>query len=475
MGNSNGGLADYFEAFERWHGLQGGFVWDWMDQGLRRESGDWAYGGDFSDTPNDGTFCINGLVWPDRSPHPALHELAHLAQPFRVEALDAARGRVRIHSRQHFTDLSWLRARFEVAVDGRIVQRGRLPRLAVPPEGHLDVALPLRSRPAGKEAFLTFRFEAARALPFAPARTPLGWAQLPLPVEGPPAPARRRGDRVEWEARDGRFTVSVADTRFEVDPQRGGLSQISVGGSRLLGEPASLQLWRAPTCNDRIRKLAAWRALGLDRGGARLRGVREPGNGRGNALVLVHEGPHGLQHEQRFRVLGDGRLAWEHRFEVPEALDDLPRLGVAMALAPALQTLRWYGRGPHETYPDRWAAPVAIHEGAVADEWVPYIRPQECGLHVATRWCELCAEDGAGLRIEGRRAFAFSALLHRPADLEAATHTSELRPRAGAWLSLDAAHRGLGTGSCGPDTAPRYRIRPGRHRMTLLLGTLPPG
>jgi len=474
MGNSNGGLADYFEAFERWHGLQGGFVWDWVDQGLQQEDAEgrpyWAYGGDFGDTPNDGTFCINGLVWPDRTPHPALHEFAHLAQPFRVEDRGVARGRVRIHSREHFRDLSWLRGRFEVTVDGRVVQRGRLPRLSVPPEGHLDLALPLRARPPGGEAFLTLRFEAARTLPFASAGTPLGWAQLALPASARSARRQGRGNRVGWQADADRFAASSAEMRVEVDPERGGLSQLVVGGAGLLEEPASLQVWRAPTCNDRIRKLADWRALGLDRSAARLREVCAPGDAGRGGLALVHEGPHGLRHEQLFRMLGDGRLLWEHRFEVPEVLDDLPRVGVGLGLAAHLETVRWYGPGPQETYPDRKAAPVDVHEGPLAEQHVPYIRPQECGLHVDTRWCELRGEGRAGVRIEGLRSFAFSALLHRPEDLAAAAHTCDLRPRAGAWLSLDAAHRGLGTGSCGPDTATRHCIRPGVHRVRLLVG-----
>ena len=135
MGNSNGGLADYFAAFERHDALQGGFVWEWVDHGILRSDGSgreyWAYGGDFGDTPNDANFCADGLVWPDRAPHPALHELKFLAQPVRVEPVDAARGTFRIRNLNDFVGLSYLRGTWELAVDGEVVSRGTLPSLRV--------------------------------------------------------------------------------------------------------------------------------------------------------------------------------------------------------------------------------------------------------------------------------------------------------------------------------------------------------
>ncbi|MDX1650604.1 MAG: glycoside hydrolase family 2 TIM barrel-domain containing protein, partial [Myxococcota bacterium] len=215
MGNSNGSLWDTWRLIHRHRrrGLQGGFVWDWVDQGLRRETADgrvfWAYGGDFGDEPNDRNFCINGLVWPDRTPHPALHELAKCHEPVAVEARDLRRGRVRVRNRRDFLDLGDLEGRFELAVDGRVVQRGRLPRLRTPPGGHEEVRLPLR-RPAlapGQEAWLTLRFLTRRAQAFAPRGFEVAWAQLPVPGRRAAAPRPRRAPRrppaveAAWEDR----------------------------------------------------------------------------------------------------------------------------------------------------------------------------------------------------------------------------------------------------------------------------------
>ena len=169
MGNSNGGLSDYFAAFREHDALQGGFIWEWVDHGIRQRDKRgreyWAYGGDFGETPHDANFCADGIVWPDRTPHPALHELKFLAQPIHVEALGG--GRFRIHNRHHFAPLTGYRAEWELTVDGERRKGGRLPALRVPPGKTLDVTLQLP--PGDGERFVTFRFFLRRANEWAPA------------------------------------------------------------------------------------------------------------------------------------------------------------------------------------------------------------------------------------------------------------------------------------------------------------------
>ena len=196
MGNSNGNLKEYWELFERCRGLQGGFVWEWLDHGIRqtdaRGRAYWAYGGDFGDEPNDRNFITDGLVWPDRTPHPAMYELKKLVQPVGVEARSLAARRFRIRNKQHFTGLAWLAGLWDLSVDGRVVKRGRLPRLVAAPGAAMDVTLEYGApdvRP-GEEAFLTFRFVTVRDLPWAPKGHEVAWEQFALPAR-PKRAARR--------------------------------------------------------------------------------------------------------------------------------------------------------------------------------------------------------------------------------------------------------------------------------------------
>jgi beta-galactosidase len=403
MGNSNGGLSDYWAAFRRHRALQGGFIWEWVDHGIRsKDDTHWLYGGDFGEEPNDGNFCADGIVWPDRTPHPALYELKYLAQPVTVERRG---GRFRIRSRRFFTTLSDLRGRWEVIADGEVVQRGRLPALKIEPGGTLDVELPLKA--GDGERFVTFRFERDGHV--------VAVEQLALPRRGA-APRRARG-----KAFDGDLL------------------------SDLIVEPPRLQLWRAPTDNDGLPlvedkdfgPLTRWLELGLD--GDDLHGV--------------------ATHTQRFRELSDGAILVENEVELAGGVRDVPRIGVVLTLRPGLEQLEWYGPGPWEAYSDRRAsAHVGRWRSTVTDEYVPYIAPQEHGHHPDARWLRLTDARGRGLEVRGRPAIGFGASHFTAADLTAATHTDELVPRAETILSLDLAQRGLGTASCGPDTGVQYRL-----------------
>ncbi|HEY0444161.1 MAG TPA: glycoside hydrolase family 2 TIM barrel-domain containing protein, partial [Candidatus Limnocylindrales bacterium] len=451
MGNSNGTLAEYWDAIESTPGLQGGFIWEWWDHGLVQKLPDgterWAYGGDFGDTPNDGNFCIDGVVWPNRRPKPALWEHKQLAAPIRVTASpdDARRGRVEIHNRQDFRDTSWLRARYEVTVGGSAVSNGRveLPPIAARESASID--LPgLRAPGDAGEAWLTIHFETAGAESWAPAGFEICWAQVPLPGSArrgaPPAAADAAG--VQLDA-DG---LLVHD---------------------LLAAPPSLSLWRAPTDNDRIGGMArTWSDCGLDRLVRELVSVE-----RGADAVVVKSryatGGGAVEHEQRFRTLRDGAVAIDETVVIPDGLSDLARVGTVLEVVAGLEEVEWFGRGPHETYPDRKrGGQFGRWRSTVGEQYVPYVRPQENGGHADVRWVELRGDGGRGLRIELDEPRQVSVSHFRAADLAAATHDVELRPRPESIVHIDAAHRGLGTASCGPDTLDEYLVGPGTYRWS---------
>ncbi|MGH8978999.1 MAG: glycoside hydrolase family 2 TIM barrel-domain containing protein, partial [Acidimicrobiia bacterium] len=227
MGNSNGCLADYWDAIERLDGLQGGFIWEFWDQGLRQTRPDgtkrYAYGGDFGDETRDVNFCIDGVVWPDRTPKPALFEHKYLASPVRIRASQGnlKRGVIRLRNAQHFADASWLRARYDIAIEGDIVQRGalRLPDLAPGATTTIEIAGLNPETGPGEEAFLTVYFETARDLPWAPSGFLVGWQQVALPTR-----------------RKKRAAATSADDRVEVDfdTEHGLLSGIGLSGFSLL-------------------------------------------------------------------------------------------------------------------------------------------------------------------------------------------------------------------------------------------------
>jgi beta-galactosidase len=448
MGNSNGGLADYYAAFERHDALQGGFVWEWIDHGIRQTDGDgaryWAYGGDFGDEPNDANFCADGLVWPDRTPHPAMFELKHLAAPVRVDSLGG--GRFRVRSLNLFTGLEALRGTWETAT-----ARGKLPRLSGP---SFDVTLD------DVDGGVTFRFFLRRATDWAPAGHEVAWQQLE-----PAAPRAR-------PVRNG----AGALTSDSLLRSSGDLALDAVVAGPLL------QLWRAATDNDGLRlmpqrdagPLPRWLELGLDRLEHRLESIRE----LDGAVEVVHRASgrgrwDDALHRQTYRRLRDGALLVRNEVELGDDLRDLPRVGVVLVLRPGLEWLEWDGRGPWENYPDRKASALVGHyRSTVAEQYVPYILPQEHGHRCDMTRLALTDARGHGLAVEGRPTIGFTASHFTADDLFRARHTCDLRPRPEVILSLDHAQRGLGTASCGPDTSPRHRLVAPSYRFEYVLRTL---
>jgi beta-galactosidase len=463
MGNSNGTLAEYWDAIELTHGLQGGFIWEWRDHGLDQRLPDGslrhAYGGDFGDMPNDGTFVCDGITFPDRTPKPAMWEFKHLQAPVRIVsgAAEARGGRVTLEHRGDFRDASWLRATWAVEVGGHQVAGGDLPLPAIPPGGRAEVAIPGELPAAsGHERFLVLRFMLAEATGWAPVGFEIGWAQVGLDdAPGGPAPSA------------GGSTPSVGWSAASPGWSADGVPLDAEGNLALPAFAAapSLALWRAPTDNDRIGGMAArWAGWGV----ANLRRTLESIDRAADAVTVRSIWTTGagieIPHTARFARDLQGPIRVDEAVDIPDVLADLPRVGTLLTFGAGHESLTWLGRGPHETYPDRKrGARIGRWASTVTDQLVPYVRPQENGGHADVHRLGLHGRAG-GARIELDRPRQVSALHVTAADLDAATHDTELRPRPETFVTIDAVHRGVGTASCGPDTLAPYVVPTGTHR-----------
>ena len=452
MGNSNGSLADYWSVITTTPGLQGGFIWEWKDHGIRQVLPDGtvrlAYGGQFGDQPNDCNFVADGLVDSYGVPHPAMREVAWVHRP--VTVTRTSKGALVISNRQSFTGLGWLRATWGLRLDGVLHSSGRLALPAVPPHSSVTVPLPCEVPAGSGEVHFSVRFETIIDQPWAPKGHLVAWDQVQLR-------ATRKGHRVTG-------TGTGTGTARDID--------------RVLVTPVSLTLWRAATDNDGF-KLMPDLAKRLRVGGQGLRLWEEAGVDRLPAEELV-------RHTCERREV-DGAVDYHHDVIVPEALADPARVGVQFALPGRFRELRWFGRGPGENYPDRNAgSPLGVWSGE--PDQPPYLVPQEFGLRTECRWFEFIdPAKGQTLRVDVLSSTTPAgtpspAVLHCSAthytadDLFAATTQTELSPRRELIVHLDVAHRGLGTGSCGPDVLPQYRLAPGRYHFAyrLSLGPVSP-
>ncbi|WP_154792548.1 glycoside hydrolase family 2 TIM barrel-domain containing protein [Occultella kanbiaonis] len=504
MGNGPGSLADYQEILESSDRMAGAFVWEWIDHGFRGRTPDGVeylrHGGDIDYRPNGGSYCIDGLVRPDRVPSPGLLELAKVLEPVRFD-VDADAITVRNH--YDVLDTGHLAFTWELARDGVALAAGDLTVPVLAPGEQARVDLPAvvgreSTTTAPGEVWLTVSARLAHATPWADAGHEIGWGQGQLAQESRP---RTLSQKVAPEA-DGSAVLSQAASSASADPgmlvvgaavldaRTGDL--LSLGGLDTGG--LRLDIWRAPTENDRgqgeLNNLAkVWRAVGLDR---MLHSVTDVGAVDGGACVRARLAPA----TQPFGL--DLAYTWTAGHGAPSAGDPgdvtltvdvtpygpwhdvpyghhevtLPRLGVRLGLPAALARATWFGLGPGESYVDsHTAAKVGRYSTSIDDLGFEYLVPQETGNRHRARWLELTGAGTTGLRVAGAPTFDFTARRWSTEALDAARHPHELRPEDRLYLHLDLAQHGLGSSSCGPATPDRYRVHPEPTRFSLTFST----
>jgi beta-galactosidase/evolved beta-galactosidase subunit alpha len=484
MGNGAGAFREYWDAFWHYDILQGGFVWDFIDQALRQKTGDsawrYAYGGDFGDEPNDGAFVCNGLFFPDRTPSPALVEFRACIEPVVAEAFDPKSGEIRIRNRYDFINLDHLTLAWEIKADGAVLESGIAPLTGIPARTAKTLRIPYRApadKTGGTEYWLNLRFRLNRDLPWAARGHEVAHAQFPLPVAAAAPIRKSAGAPAELRVRESAAEIRIDGRDFSLlfDRVRGTIASLKSGGLELLRSGPRLTFWRPYIDND-MHVVNGWRGKGLHIMQHRIDHVsleRADGNGiridvksfigspgRECAFVCAYRNAIAADGSVRMDVSGSPRG------DVPE----LPRIGLVFALPAVCGTVTWYGRGPGESYPDsRLAGHIDVFRSPVEKLHTPYVRPQENGNHCDTRWVALTDDKGAGLLFAGAPTLMFSAHRYSDADCEAAKHDGELPMRNEITLHLDHGQRGLGSASCGPGPLPRYVLKPEEFAFTMLL------
>ena len=498
MGNSVGNLADYWDIIYEHDVRQGGFIWDWVDQGLWRTAEDgtryFVYGGDFgTDTPSDRNFLLNGLVTADRRPQPHLHEVKKVYQPVAIREANLAAGGIEIENRYGFRSLESLAGSWEITADGQVVAEGTIPRLDVEPSEVERITLDLPDlRPVpGAEHLLTVSFRTRESEPLVPAGHEVAWEQFS--ILGPPWPqvADNTGRAAaEWTDGENEIVVSGPDFTLSFDRERGEIESFRYRRRELLRTGPVPEFWRAPTDNDfgsgqQIRS-RVWKDAGRTRTVDSVRVSTAEVEGPAAALIESYatlDSAGGSRLSTRYTVFGSGDVLVENRFEPgTEDLPEIPRFGLSLTLPESMDRVEWFGRGPHETYWDRrTGAPVDRWSMPVDSLYYAYARPQENGNRSDTRWVAFTDETGVGLLAVGLPSVDFSAHFYTLDDFDEGEekrnrHTIDLTRRDFVTVHLDLRQTGVGgDNSWGAVTHREYTLVPQALDHTFLLRPIDAG
>jgi len=473
MGNSFGGFSKYWQAFRQYPRLQGGFVWDWVDQALTKTDAQgntfWAYGGDFGDTPNDRQFCLNGLVFPDRTPHPALSEAQRAQQFFQFRLVSHSPLVVDVESDYLFRSSDNEQLRWRVEVDGEVLAQGET-RLEIAPQctQRLELgAMPAGTRPG--QWWLNVEVVQPDATAWSAAGHRVAWDQwrLPVPLARPAAPVTG-GIAPQLTSEEASFSVTHGNQRWAFCRTAGVLAQWWRDGEETLLTPVTDQFSRAPLDNDigvsevtRIDPNAwveRWKAAGMYALSSVLVSCRAEQRAEAVEIATLHRWEHEGKvlfiSRKTWRFNAHGELQIEVEVEVASDIPVPARIGLTCQLAQTPEQASWLGLGPHENYPDRklaaqqgrWTLPLdALH--------TPYIFPGDNGLRCATRELRVGAHQ-----LHGQFHFALSR--YSQAQLHRVTHHHLLEKEPGCWLHVDAFHMGVGgDDSWSPSVAPEFLLQ----------------
>jgi beta-galactosidase len=458
MGNSVGDLESFWDAIHKNKRMLGAFIWDWVDQGLVKKTEDgttyWAYGGDFGDTQiNDDNFCINGVIYPDRTAKPATIHHKYVCQPVAFDAIDLQSGWIQVTNRHHFTNLSAYDVIWNLQKNGEIVEEGKLAPIDLLPGKVKRISIPF-SKPEvlqpGEEYFLNISVRTQESKFYAESGFEVAWKQFEIPYKSKVLPVLNMDGYTSLNIEDtnNQIRISNADIELTFDKETGLLSSYVYKGSEIISNPIVPNFWRPQTDNDADgAKTHVYQGVWKDAGNQReletldISKIGDKVIRVGSSIMLTSVAS---RLHLTYTCYATGDVFVNYEFIPGKSLPEIPRIGLQTAIPEGFDNMTWFGRGPQESYADRkYSASIGVYNASVREDYQYYIKPQESGNKSDVRWA-LLSNGRQGLLIQSDEVFNVSAWPYTMENIESARHTIDLEEAGFITLNIDKLQMGLG-------------------------------
>ena len=474
MGNGPGDFEDYFQMIQDNDKMCGGFVWEWCDHAVAHGTAEngktiYAYGGDHGEEIHDGNFCMDGLVYPDRTVHTGLLEYKNVYRPARVISYDKESGELVLHNYLDFDNLKdYVKISYELTQDGLVISKGKLPEVSAEPHSEGKTNLKINVPENGK-CYLKFIYHLKKEVPLLDEDHILGFDEIEVSKDG--AKCKLAEKWLQKTAVDSELQVNENDTQihikgrefaYTIDKRTALFTEMKFAGREYLNHPMELNIWRAPTDNDMYIK-SEWKKSHYDKAYTRAYTTEVVQGKHGvkitsHASVVAETVQKILDVTITWKIEADGKIDADIAVTKDNEFPDLPRFGVRMFLDKKLSAARYFGMGPQESYCDKHqAASHGLYQANVDDLHEDYIRPQENGSHYDCEYVEL-NNSRYGIVASAENAFSFNASYYTQEELEKKTHNYELTESDSVVFCVDYALNGIGSNSCGPVVLDQYRF-----------------
>ena len=474
MGNGPGDFEDYFQMIQDNDKMCGGFVWEWCDHAIAHGTAEngktiYAYGGDHGEEIHDGNFCMDGLVYPDRTVHTGLLEYKNVYRPARVISYDKESGELVLHNYMDFDDLKdYVKISYELTQDGLVISKGILPEFSVAPHGEGKTNLKINVPENGK-CYLKLIYHLKKELPLLDEDHILGFDEIEVSKEDTKCKLAEKwipetvvDSELQVNENDTQIHIKGREFAYTIDKRTALFTEMKFAGREYLNHPMELNIWRAPTDNDMYIK-SEWKKAHYDKAYTRAYTTEVVQGKHGvkitsHASVVAETVQKILDVTITWKIEAAGKIDADIAVTKDDEFPDLPRFGVRMFLDKKLSAVRYFGMGPQESYCDKHqAASHGLYRADVGDLHEDYIRPQENGSHYDCEYVEL-NNSRYGIVASAEKAFSFNASYYTQEELEKKTHNYELIESDSVVFCVDYALNGIGSNSCGPVVLEQYRF-----------------
>ena len=474
MGNGPGDFEDYFQMIQDNDKMCGGFVWEWCDHAIAHGTAEngktiYAYGGDHGEEIHDGNFCMDGLVYPDRTVHTGLLEYKNVYRPARVISYNKESGELVIHNYMDFDDLKdYVKISYELTQDGLVISKGILPEFSVAPHGEGKTNLKINVPENGK-CYLKLIYHLKKDLPLLDEDHILGFDEIEVSKEDTKCKLAEKwipktvvDSELQVNENDTQIHIKGREFAYTIDKRTALFTEMKFAGREYLNHPMELNIWRAPTDNDMYIK-SEWKKAHYDKAYTRAYTTEVVQGKHGvkitsHASVVAETVQKILDVTITWKIEAAGKIDADIAVTKDDEFPDLPRFGVRMFLDKKLSAVRYFGMGPQESYCDKHqAASHGLYRADVGDLHEDYIRPQENGSHYDCEYVEL-NNSRYGIVASAEKAFSFNASYYTQEELEKKTHNYELIESDSVVFCVDYALNGIGSNSCGPVVLEQYRF-----------------